>query len=287
MEKQEAGRLAETGAWIGTAAYLILSIFKLTVGYGGRSEALTADGLNNTTDIIAMLAVIIGLRIARKPADRDHRYGHSRAETIASLVASFIMAAVGIEVLIGAVSKLAGGEVETPGWTAAWVALLCAGVMLAVYRFNLLLARRTNSHALKAAAKDNLSDAWVSLGTVAGIAGAALGLPWLDGVTAVLVGLLICWTAWTIFKEASHMLSDGFDETELEKLKSTVLGTDGVERVKDIKGRIHGNEVLVDLVIEVDKEMSVWDSHLITEKVEQVLQEEHKVKQAHVHIEPH
>ena len=62
-----------------------------------------------------------------------------------------------------------------------------------------------------AAARDNISDAWVSIGTVIGIAGSQFGLPWLDPVTAVIVGFLICKTAWDIFKEATHHLTDGFD----------------------------------------------------------------------------
>ena len=88
------------GAWLSIGTYLILSSAKLTIGYIGTSEALKADGLNNTTDIIASIAVLIGLRIAQRPPDSNHQYGHLRAETVASLVASFIMLVVGLQVLV-------------------------------------------------------------------------------------------------------------------------------------------------------------------------------------------
>ena len=87
----------ERGAWISIAAYLVLSSFKIFCGYLFASSALLADGFNNLTDIVASLAVLIGLRISQKPPDSDHAYGHLRAETIAALVASFIMAVVGIQ----------------------------------------------------------------------------------------------------------------------------------------------------------------------------------------------
>jgi len=87
-------RKGEKGAWISIIAYIILSFAKLFIGYVGNSAALKADGLNNTTDIIASVAVLIGLRISQKPPDKDHTYGHMRAETVASLIASFIMAVV-------------------------------------------------------------------------------------------------------------------------------------------------------------------------------------------------
>ncbi|MFC0214436.1 cation diffusion facilitator family transporter [Paenibacillus chartarius] len=278
---------AEFGAWLSIGAYIFLSVMKLAVGYASGSQALLADGLNNSSDIVASLAVVIGLRIARKPADAEHRYGHSRAETVASLVASFIMAVVGIEVLFQSVTRFLKGEVPVPNAAAAWTALFAAAVMYAVYRYNLRLSRVTGSLALKAAAADNRSDMLVSLGTFIGILGTVWGLYWLDSLAAVIVGLVICKTAVDIFKEATHLLTDGFDDKELETYKATVTSMEGVEHVKDIKGRIHGSHVFVDLTIEVDQRMSVYDSHAITENIEHKLREKHRIRHVHVHIEPH
>ncbi|WP_306431072.1 cation diffusion facilitator family transporter [Paenibacillus sp. XY044] len=277
---------AEFGAWLSIMVYIALSLLKLVIGYFSNSKALMADGLNNTTDIIASIAVLVGLKISKKPADADHRYGHSRAETVASMVASFIMAAVGIEVLISSVTKFIQGDFQSPSVIAAWVGLFSAGVMFWVFLYNSRLAKRTGSHALKAAAADNKSDALVSLGTVVGILGSIWGLPWFDSLTAVIVGLLICKTAWDIFWEASHMLTDGFDVKELEKFTNTVSVMDGVEKVKDIKARVHGNQIFVDLTIVVDQDMSVLEGHEITETIEQELMERHQINNVLVHIEP-
>lgn len=134
-EKYNSLKIAEQGARISIIAYIVLALLKLGIGHLSNSKALTADGLNNTTDIVASLAVLIGLKISRKPADDDHYYGHFRAETIASLIASLIMIAVGIDVLYNAVKSIVF-KAKTPDLIAAIVAIICAVVIYIVYRYN-------------------------------------------------------------------------------------------------------------------------------------------------------
>jgi len=279
-------KMGERGAILSICVYICLSALKLFIGYTTNSEALKADGLNNTTDIIASIAVLIGLRISQKPADKDHPYGHWKAETVSSLVASFIMAIVGLQVLYEAVTSILEQKTEAPDLIAAWTGIFCAIVMYFVYRYNRNLATKINSQSVMAAAKDNLSDAWVSIGTAIGIIGAQFHLPWLDSVTAVIVGFLICKTAWDIFREASHHLTDGFDENQLEEYKETILNTPGVKGVKDIKARNYGSSPVVDVSILVNSTLGVGAAHDITTKVESALAQEHNVVNANVHVEP-
>jgi cation diffusion facilitator family transporter len=279
-------REGEKGAWVSIIAYICLSALKLLIGHASGSEALLADGLNNTTDIIASFAILIGLKISRKPPDRNHRYGHFRAETVAALIASFIMIAVGIQVLYQSVMKFFEPSIGTPDMIAAWIALFCAAVMMVVYRYNIRLAKKINSNAMMAAAQDNRSDAFVSIGAFIGIIGSQFGLPWLDPLTATIVGLIICKTAWDIFKDSTHALTDGFDEKELVEIKKTIAETPGVESIKDIKARVLGNNVLVDVVIDVNGHLNVVESHEITENIEERVMDKHKITHVHVHIEP-
>jgi len=279
-------KMGERGAILSICVYICLSALKLFIGYTTNSEALKADGLNNTTDIIASIAVLIGLRISQKPADKDHPYGHWKAETVSSLVASFIMAIVGLQVLYEAVISILEQKTEAPDLIAAWTGIFCTVVMYFVYRYNRNLATKINSQSVMAAAKDNLSDAWVSIGTAIGIIGAQFHLPWLDSVTAVIVGFLICKTAWDIFREASHHLTDGFDEKQLEEYKETIFNTPGVKGVKDIKARNYGSSPVVDVSILVNSTLGVGAAHDITTKVESALAQEHNVVDANVHVEP-
>ncbi|MFD2617942.1 cation diffusion facilitator family transporter [Terrilactibacillus laevilacticus] len=287
MEQQYHNlKMGERGAIISIIAYLFLSGIKLILAYFTHSEALRADGLNNTTDIIASIAVLIGLRIARKPADDDHLYGHWKAETVASMVASFIMLVVGLQVLYGAIKSLFHGEVKPPDILSAWTAIFCAIVMYGVYRYNKKLAQKIQSQSVMAAAKDNLSDAWVSIGTAVGILGSQLNLPWLDPVAALLVGGLICKTGIDIFKEAVKYLTDGFDENKLQSYKNAIMHVPGVLSVKNIRARNYGNNPVVDVVILVNPTLDVRDAHDIATNVENELSHQHGVYEAHVHIEP-
>lgn len=277
---------SEKGAKVSIAAYVILSLLKVTAGYWTGSKALMADGLNNTTDIVASVAVLIGLKMARKPPDSDHPYGHFRTETVSALIASFIMASVAVQVLLQAAHSLIFFKAEAPDPVAAWIALVAAICMLFVYMYNKRLAVLYKSQALMAAAKDNLSDAMVSIGVVVGVIGSRLGLPWLDPLAALVVGVMIAKTAWDIFKSASHNLTDGFDENKLETFRKTAAATPGVLGVKDIKARILGSIVLVDIIITVDPRLNVTESHNITNEIERRMLNIHSILNAHVHVEP-
>jgi cation diffusion facilitator family transporter len=276
----------ERGAIISIIAYICLSLLKLAVGYMANSEALKADGLNNVTDIVASVAILIGLKLSQRPADDDHPYGHWKAESVASMSASFIMMAVGLKVVFDAISSVFNGVERSPDMIAAWTGLFCAAVMYFVYRYNKRLAMEINSQSVSAAAKDNLSDAWVSVGAFIGIVGAQFGLPLLDPIAAFIVGFLICKTAIDIFRDASHYLTDGFDEKQIESYKAAVKNCYGVKGVTEIKARNYGNNVVVDVVILVNSDLHIRDAHDIATMVEKELIEKYHVYDVNVHVEP-
>lgn len=285
-EKYESLKLAERGAKISIIAYILLSALKLGIGYFAGSKALFADGLNNATDIFSSLAVLIGLKIARKPADDEHAYGHFRAETIASLIASLIMIAVGLQVLYQAVMDTIFFKAEAPDLTSGYTAIFCAVGIYLVYRYNLKIATQINSSGLMAAAKDNLSDAYVSIGTAVGIFSSQFGMPWIDPLAAVIVGVLIIKTGWEIFVEATHNLTDGFDKETLETISADIEAIPKVESVSDIKARVHGNVTLLDVVILVNPHLTVVEGHDIADAVEQMLHDVHEITEVIVHVEP-
>ncbi|MEW9675059.1 cation diffusion facilitator family transporter [Lentibacillus sp. L22] len=287
MNRADDLKKGEKGAWISIIAYLFLATVKLVIAYIGHSEALRADGLNNSTDVIASIAVLVGLKISRKPPDEDHHYGHYRAETVASLFAAFIMITVGLQVLYGTLKKLISSQTQQPDMLTAWTAIGAAVVMFLVYRFNKSLAKKIESSSLNAAAQDNRSDALVSIGAFIGIIGAQFGLYWLDPLAGFIVGIIICKTAWDIFKDSTLTLTDGFDEKQLEKIKDSIAKVSEVKEVYDVKGRIHGNQAFIEITILVDPHLNVKESHDITVRIEQFLAKKHNIPYAHIHIEPY
>ncbi|QAA31803.1 cation diffusion facilitator family transporter [Clostridium manihotivorum] len=285
-EKYTNLKLAERGARISILAYVALAAVKVGIGYISGSEALSADGINNTTDIIASIAVLIGLRLSGKPADEDHPYGHFRAETIASLVASLIMIAVGLNVLFDAVQSVIHFKAKAPDMIAAIVGVFCAIAIYFVYRYNRKIAIKINSSGLMAAAKDNLSDAWVSVGTSSGIMASQFGLPWIDPLAAIIVGILIIKTGWEIFSESSHNLTDGFSQQQLNDMTEGIRIISGVEKVKQIRARVLGNNILLDVTVAVDSTLNVVEAHNITEEIEKNLKKNFNITEAMIHVEP-
>lgn len=280
-------RAGEKGAWLSIGAYIFLSALKLIVGTIGMSAALKADGLNNTTDIIASIAVLIGLRISQKPPDSNHPYGHLRAETVASLIASFIMLAVGLQVISTTIQSFWHPTHDTPSLLTAYVAIFSAIIMYFVYRYNLALAKKIKSTAVKAAAYDNRSDALVSIGTAIGIFAAIFGMPIVDKITAFVIGVIIIKTAIEIFWEAVQTLTDAFDIDEAESLWKLIENVPEVITLVDLKGRSHGNMSFVDVTVTVNPLLNVRESHAITEKIEQTVRQFNPYCVVLVHIEPH
>ncbi|HDD2410377.1 TPA: cation transporter [Staphylococcus aureus] len=285
MSHNENLKLAQRGAYLSLIVYIILSIIKYVTGFVFNSAAVRADALNNMTDIIVSLAVIIGLKISIKPADRNHPYGHLKSENISSLLVSFVIMFVGIQVVIQNAPRLFKEDDVVPNAITIIVSLISGLIMLIVFAVNQSLAKRTKSSSLNSAAKDNLSDSLVSIGTAIGLIFTQIGFPIVDIILATLLGLLIVYTGFGIFKEAIFMLSDGFNETELEAYRNDILEVDEVQKVKSIKGRYHGSSVFIDVTIVVDANLSLVEAHQICDNVEHHL---HKkgISSVYVHPEP-
>ncbi|MDK9856953.1 cation diffusion facilitator family transporter [Staphylococcus equorum] len=285
MTQSENLKTAQKGAYLSLIVYIVLSIAKFIIGSMYDSAAVRADSLNNMTDIVVSLAVIIGLKISIKPADKNHPYGHLKSENISTLLVSFIIMFVGIQVVIESVPEIFSKDHHAPNVITIYVSVISGIIMLIVFYINQKLARRTNSSSLNSAAKDNLSDALVSIGTAVGLIFTQFGLPILDTVLATILGLLIIYTGFRIFKESIFTLSDGFNEQELEAYKNYVLEIEDVIDVQNIKGRYHGSSIFVDVTIVVESDLSLEDAHNICDKVEQHMYEK-GISSVYVHPEP-
>jgi cation diffusion facilitator family transporter len=277
---------SQRGAWLSIAAYILLTAAKLGIGWWSGSKGVVADGVNNLTDVLGSAAVLMGLRIAVRPADEDHRYGHQKSETVAAIIAAAIMGLIGLNVAVSAGKAVFYPNLEVPRPAAIWVGAGSALVMLGVYCYNIRLARRTGSKALEAAAFDNRSDAYTSLGSVAGIIGAHLGWLWLDPIAGFVIALIILRTAWHIGAGAAHALTDGFDTTALGQIRQRVAAARGVLRIHDLRARYLGNTVAVEVTVGVSKTLSIVEAHRVSDEVEQSLLGYLDIGHVHVHVEP-
>ncbi|UOR14167.1 cation diffusion facilitator family transporter [Halobacillus amylolyticus] len=277
---------AKNGAWISTFAYLLVSLIKIIVAWQVNSVALMADGFNNFTDIITSVALIIGLRIAKKDQDENHPYGHLRAENIASLVAAFVIAAIGIQILTDTVRTIINQDFVEPDPLAIWVGLGSGLFMILIYFLNKTIASNENSQGLRSIAKDNLSDSIVSFGTVIGIAGAQFGMSWLDPVTGTIIGLIILWAAWGIFKETALILTDGIDPEKIRQYKESISDVQEIVKVNDVKARVSGNKVIIEVAVTLQSDSTIKEMSHVSEKIKELMQKQHNSLMTFVEIKP-
>ena len=279
-------KLAERGAIISISTYLLLSAAKLATGHLLHSSSLVADGFNNVSDIIGNVALLIGIRMARQPADRDHRFGHWKIEDLASLITSIIMFYVGFDVLRDTIQKILSREQTVIDPLGASLGVVSAAVMFVVYLYNTRLSKKSKSKALKAAAKDNLSDAVTSLGTSIAILASSFNYPIVDKLVAIIITFFILKTAYDIFIESSFSLSDGFDDRLLEEYQKAIMEIPKISKVKSQRGRTYGSNIYLDITLEMNPDLSVYESHEIADQVESMLEERFGVFDTDVHIEP-
>lgn len=285
MSQSENLKLAQRGAYLSLVVYIILSVSKYITGFVFDSAAVRADALNNMTDIIVSIAVIVGLKISIKPADKNHPYGHLKSENISTLLVSFIIMFVGIQVVIENAPRIFTNEHNTPNVVTIFVSLISGLIMIGVFAINQRLAQKTMSSSLKSAAKDNLSDGLVSMGTAIGLVFTQFGLPIVDVILATILGFLIVYTGFGIFRESIFALSDGFNEQDLEEYRNVVLEVDDVKDVNNLKGRYHGSSIFLDVTIVVDAHLSLQQAHDICDRVENHLHSK-GISSVYVHPEP-
>ncbi|MCI1699306.1 cation diffusion facilitator family transporter [Liquorilactobacillus nagelii] len=286
QEKYQNLKIAQRWVLISSLAYVFLAMLKLVVGQMSHSATLLADASNNLTDILSSMAIIYGLHLARRPPDEHHQYGHWKAETIATFATSLIMLLVGGSVIYSSIKSILANQNSTPDIFALFVGLFSGGIMYVIYFHNARIAKKLKSSSLMAIAKDTRNDAWTSFGTSLTIIAANLNFPRLDNIVALIIGGLILKTAYDILSDSAFALSDGFDDDLLDEYIAAVEKVPGVERVHNIQGRTYGANIFVDIIIWVDPQMTVRESHHVTEKVESLLRRKFNVLDTDVHVEP-
>ena len=284
---EENLRLAKRGPIVSIIAYMVITLLKLITGYFLNSSSLIADGFNNLSDILGNVVLLIGLHLASKPADEDHRFGHWKMEDLSSLITSFIMFYIGFKVLFQTIEKIISGSMTPLDPEGAIVGVISAAIMYGVYLHNKRLSQRVKSSALLAASKDNLSDSVPSISTSVAILAASFNLVVIDRLAAIVITYFILKTAYDIFIESAFSLSDGFDQQkELQKYKEAILKLPKVSNVKSQRGRSYGSNIYLDIVVEMNPDLSVYESHEVTEQIEEILRKDFSVYDTDVHVEP-
>jgi len=276
-------------SWIGIIGNGILATLKIGVGLFSHSLSLLGDGIDSASDIVTSIISLFASKIMNKPPDRDHPYGHGRIETISTKIISFIIFFAGIELASSSIKKIISGESNS----ITLIAIIVAGIsiigklFLALYKFR--AGKKIKSSLLIADAKNMRNDVVISVAVLIGLSiGKITGLYWFDSATALLVSFWIIYVGFSLFRENDIELMEGHDN-----LKDYQDLFDAVEKVEEagnphkVRIRKIGNALIIDLDIEVNGSLSVYQGHAIAVGVEKAIKDAmSNVYDVQVHIEP-
>ena len=269
----------------------LLAAFKLAAGLTARSSAMVSSAIENASDIFKDVMVFFSLRMSSKESDRDHPYGHERIESLTVLLA-VVLALVGAGIGLNSIRLLAsgvGGGLEPPGGLALAAAVVSIVVKELMFRYVRRGALAVRSDALMATAWDHRSDVLSSAGSFVGILGARLGLPILDPLAGLIICLFIFRAAWDIFNSAMGKLVDRSCDPQTEAdIRRAVLSEEGVLALDEMRTRLFGPRIYVDIAIACDGDLTLTQSHDIAERVhERVERDFPDVKHCMVHVNPY
>ncbi len=275
---------------LGLVANVILGIVKLVGGILGGSFALISDAVNSIGDSLTSVVVLFALIVAQRPADREHPYGHSRAEAIAASNVALLIILSALLVGWEAIRRIPIHHDLPPVWTL-WIA--GANVLLkeGLYRYKARVGRRTGSSAVIANAWDHRSDAMCSFAVLIGLGIVRWAGPnyiWADEVAALVVVCLIFWSGTKLFRRSASELMDLQASDEfVQQIQTTAESVTGVRNVETLWVRKSGLEYFADIHIEVDAQLTVDEGHRIGHRVkDRLLEQFPALRDVLVHLEP-
>lgn len=264
---------------VGALCNVVLVAFKFVAGIVGNSAAMVADAVHSLSDFVTDVIVLVFVKISNKPHDDEHRYGHGKFETLATVLVGLVLIGVGMKILMAGVkdvySFFNGEMLDSPGYIALIVALLSIVVKEGLYHYTLRVGKRENSQVVVANAWHHRSDALSSIGVAVGVGGAILlGEKWqvLDSVAAVIVSVFILRSALQIMKPGFDELMEKSLPRDVEKrIEEIILSFDGVSQPHNLRTRRIGNYCAVDVHIRMDGRITLSEAHEKTTEIEGAL----------------
>ena len=265
-------RYGNLEGWTSIVINLLLFAVKITIGLSIKSVALIADAIHTLADSVTSVVIIIGFKIAKKPSDKEHPFGHGRTESVVTLIVSVLLFIAGFELLKESIQSIVRPQESTASLN---VILIIAGTIIIkelMARFSYQLGDIIDSQALKADALHHRTDVFATGLVVVALIASHFGFRSVDGIMGALVSLIIFYSAYVIAREAVNPLlgEAPSDETiiEIDRLAKTF---DGVLGVHDIIYHKYGQTIIVSLHIEVSDKGSAFDLHELSETVEEAI----------------
>lgn len=272
---------------IGIIANLFLLVLKFLGGIIFKSQGLIADAVNSFGDVFSSVVTLIGGKIAEKPEDIDHEFGHGKAEYVASFLIGIFMVIVGADTLYSSTKAAISNQSFEVSSFLLLIPIITIFVKSMLYVYVKFVAKKKHSALIEVNAKDHRNDVLVSIGVLIGIIFGVSGYYFVDGIVGAIISLVIIITGIKIAKEAYDILIDKCIDTSISnELKEQIMQFDGINHIDEVKSKPTGDKHILIVKISVDPNMTVLESHKIAGMIRERMRQNDKVYDAVVHINP-
>lgn len=274
-------------ALISVGAALFLITFKLVVGIITGSLGILSEALHSGIDLVAAAITYFAVRISGKPPDRDHHFGHGKVENLSAFIETVLLFATCVWIIYEAVSRLITGRthIEVNFWSYL-VVISSMVIDFSRSRALMRVAKKHNSQALEADALHFSTDIWSSAVVLLGLICARFGIFIADSIAALVVASIILIITFRLGKRSVNVLLDRVPDELCEKTKDILRQIPDVEYFHDLKVRIAGADIFVEVNIHVQPHLDIHQAHGIATKVEEKIKAEIPHCSVHVHMEP-
>lgn len=267
---------------VGSVVNMLLLIFKFVAGIVGNSAAMVADAVHSLSDFVTDIVVILFVRLSGRPADEDHGYGHGKFETLATLFVSLVLFGVAVMLFVGGVKDIVavarGKQLAEPTMVALIAAVISIIAKELLYHYTVKCGEKLNSQVVVANAWHHRSDAFSSIGVLAGVGGAMfLGGSWavLDPIAATIVSLFIVKVAYSLLMPSlEELLERSLPKDVEQRIEQIILSVDGVSSPHHLRTRRIGSAYAIEVHIRMDGNLTLTQAHAVTTAVERLLKQE-------------
>src|SRR5688572_11150859 len=268
--------------------FLNLAVALAKIGFGQFSGSISmlSDGFHSLTDGASNVVAMTGLRLAQKPPDANHPYGHRKFETLAAAGIALFLLIIVVEVSQAAFFRFRSGGAPSVGPASFGIMLATLAINIAVVRAERRAAYRLSSELLFADARHTQSDVLTSIAVIVALAGSASGYPILDPLAALLIVGFIGYAGFEIARDTARILSDEIVISE-QDVRRVVQSVPQVLGCHHIRSRGSSDHVFLDLHVWLDGATSLTNAHAVSHIVKDVLMERYpQIADAIIHIEP-
>ncbi len=274
-------------AVLGISANIVLMILKLTIGIISRSQAMIADGLNSVGDVFASLMTYTGNKIASKPRDSNHPYGHGKAEYIFSMIISFSLLLVAYEIMKNSIDAIFNRREFYFSMWLVGVAVFTIITKLLLFLYTRRIGRKQDNLLIVANSEDHRNDVMVTSSALIGFYMGSHGIYWLDSVAGIGIAIWIAFTGIRIFLNSFTVLMDtSIDKVLKADIINAILKINGVSHVDSVSAKPVGVAFIVIVKVSVPGNISVLEGHSVAARIKERLKEFKGINDVLVHINP-